>query len=89
MAGYLIALGAFLFPLAFAATGLGRPRIVLTVGGALAFTSVVALAAARAENAHGQKLVPVWFLGGLVLVLYGLWCGGLWLGVRLRRARSS
>jgi hypothetical protein len=89
MAGYLIALGAFLLPLAFGATGLGRPRIVLTVGGALAFTSVVALAAARAEDAHGQKLVPVWFLGGLVLVLYGLWCGGLWLGVRVRRARAS
>jgi hypothetical protein len=89
MAGYLIAAGAFALPLAFGATGLGRPRVVLTVGGALALASVAALAAGRAEDGQGGKLVPVWFLAGLVLLLYGLWCGGLWLGLRLRRGRAS
>jgi len=38
---------------------------------------------------HGHKLVPLWFLVGLVALLYGIWCGGLWVGLRLRRARTS
>jgi hypothetical protein len=89
VAGYLIAVGAFLLPFAFGATGLGRPRAVLTVGGALAFACVVALVAGRAHDGRGHELVPLWFLAGLVLLLYALWCGGLWLGLRLRRTRTS
>jgi hypothetical protein len=87
--GYVLAVVTFLLPLAFGATGLGRPRVVLTVGGALAFACIAGLAAVGAEDAQGQKLVPLWFLAGLVLMLYGLWCGGLWIGLRLRRARAS
>jgi biotin transporter BioY len=62
---------------------------VLSVGGALAFAWVAALLAARTEDGHGHKLVPLWFLAGLVALLYAIWCGGLWLGLRLRRARSD
>ena len=88
MAGYLIAAVAFVLPLAMAATGLGRPRAVLGGGTVLAFVSFVGLIAARAENGQGQKIVPVWFLAGLVALLYVIWCGGLALGMRLRRGRS-
>jgi hypothetical protein len=88
MAGYVIAVVAFLVPLAFGATGLGRPRVVVTVGGVLAAGWIVALIASRAEDADGHGLVPAWFLAGLVALLYVIWCGGLWLGLRLRRARS-
>jgi hypothetical protein len=89
VAGYLIAALAFAIPLAFGTTGLGRPRLVAGVGGVLAFGWIVALAAGRAENGHGGKLVPVWFLAGLVALLYLLWCGGLWLGLRFRRTRTG
>jgi hypothetical protein len=89
VAGYVIAVGTFALPLLFGATGLGRPRVVLTVGGALAFVCVVALVAGRAEDGSGHKLVPLWFLAGLALLLYALWCGGLWLGLRLRRAART
>jgi hypothetical protein len=88
MAGYVIAVVAFLVPLAFGATGLGRPRVVVTVGGVLAGAWIVGLIASRAEDANGHGLVPAWFLAGLVALLYVIWCGGLWLGLRLRRARS-
>ena len=88
MAGYVIAVVAFLVPLAFGATGLGRPRVVVTMGAALGACSLVALVAGRAEDSRGHGLVPVWFLAGLILLLYVIWCGGLWLGARLRRARS-
>jgi hypothetical protein len=88
MAGYLIAVVAFLVPLSFGATGLGRPRIVLSVGAMLGAGWIVALAAGRAEDSHGHGLVPLWFLAGLVVLLYVIWCGGLWVGTRLRRARS-
>jgi hypothetical protein len=88
MAGYLIAVVAFLVPLAFGATRLGRPRVVLTVGAVLSAGWIVALVAGRAQDGRGHELGPVWFLGGLVVLLYVIWCGGLWLGVRLRRARS-
>jgi hypothetical protein len=89
VAGYLIAVATFALPLAFGAAGYGRPRMVLTVGGALGLACVVALVAGRADDGNGHKLVPLWFLAGLVLVLYALWCGGLWLGLRLRRARAK
>jgi hypothetical protein len=88
MAGYVIAAVAFLVPLAFGATGLGRPRVVLTVGAVLGAVSIVALVAGRAQDGRGHELVPLWFLAGLVALLYAIWCGGLWLGTRLRRARS-
>jgi hypothetical protein len=32
---------------------------------------------------------PLWLGAGLVLLLYAIWCGGLWLGVRLRRIRRA
>jgi hypothetical protein len=88
VAGYVIAIVAFLVPLVFGATGLGRTRIVLTVGGVLAIGWIIALLAGRAQDGRGHELVPLWFLAGLVALLYVIWCGGLWLGVRLRRARS-
>jgi hypothetical protein len=88
VAGYVIAIVAFLVPLTFGATGLGRPRIVLTVGGVLSGAWIIALLAGRAQDGRGHELVPLWFLAGLVALLYVIWCGGLWLGVRLRRARS-
>jgi type VI protein secretion system component VasK len=88
VAGYLIAIVAFLLPLGFGATGIGRPRLVLGVGAVLAVGWIVSPVAERAQDSRGHELVPVWFLGGLVVLLYVIWCGGLWLGVRLRRARS-
>jgi hypothetical protein len=88
VAGYLIAVIAFLVPLAFGATGLGRPRVVLTVGAVLSVGWIIALVAGRAQDGRGHELVPAWFLAGLVVLLYVIWCGGLWLGVRFRRARS-
>jgi hypothetical protein len=88
MAGYVIAVIAFLVPFVFGATGLGRTRVVLSVGAALGVASIVALVANRAEDGRGHELVPLWFLAGLVGLLYVIWCGGLWLGGRLRRARS-
>jgi len=88
VAGYVIAVVAFLVPLAFGATGLGRPRLVLGVGAVLSVGWIISLVARRAQDGLGHELVPVWFLGGLVVLLYVIWCGGLWLGVRLHRARS-
>ncbi len=87
MAGYLIAVIAFALPLAFGATGIGRPRLVIGLGAVLACGWAVALVAGRAQDGQGRQLVPVWFLAGLVALLYVLWCGGLWLGMRLRKAR--
>ena len=89
MAGYLIAGIAFALPLLFGVTGVGRPRVVVGTGGVLAVASVAALLAGRAEDGHGRKLVPIWFLAGLVVLLYVIWCGGLWLGLRLRRAHAD
>jgi len=89
MAGFLIAVIAFVLPFVFGATGLGRPRMVVGVGAVLAVGWVVSLAAARASDAQGNAIVPIWFLVGLVVMLYAIWCGGLWLGRRLRRARAN
>jgi type VI protein secretion system component VasK len=88
MAGYLIAVVAFALPLAFGATGLGRPRMVLGVGAVLTFGWLISLAADRAEDARGEAVIPLWLLGGLVVLLYAIWCGGFWLGLRLRRLRT-
>ena len=89
MAGYLIAVMAFALPFALGAIGLGRPRIVLTVGGVVAVGWVISLSANRTPDANGDDAVPLWFLVGLVLLLYGIWCGGLCLGLRLRRMRRA
>ena len=88
MAGYLIAVIAFALPLAFGAAGIGRPRLVIGLGAVAACGWSAALVAGRAQDGRGHHLVPVWFLAGLVALLYVIWCGGLWLGTRLRRARA-
>jgi hypothetical protein len=88
MAGYLISALAFALPLALGANGIVRPRVIIALGGVLACTWAVALVVGRAEDGQGRHLVPVWFLAGLVALLYVLWCGGLWLGTRVRRARA-
>jgi NADH:ubiquinone oxidoreductase subunit 6 (subunit J) len=89
MAGYLISSTAFAVAFLLGATGLGRPRVVLFVGGVLALGWLAALAAKEAEDARTHEAPPLWLLAGLVGLLYVIWCGGLWLGLRLRRARSS
>jgi hypothetical protein len=89
MAGYLIAVIAFALPFAFAVTGIARARMVLGVGAVLGFAWAVSMAAGRANDLQaGHEVLPLWFGVGLVLLLYLIWCGGLWLGVRLRRLRA-
>jgi hypothetical protein len=88
VAGYLISVLSFALPLAVGATGIVRPRVLLALGGVLACTWAVALVVGRAQDGQGRQLVPVWFLAGLAGLLYVLWCGGLWLGTRLRNARA-
>jgi hypothetical protein len=88
VAGYLIAVIAFALPLAVGATGLGRPKVVIGLGLVMACGWSVSLLAGRAEDGQGHHIVPVWFLASLVAILYVLWCGGLWLGLRLRNART-
>ena len=89
MDGYLIAVIAFALPLAFGATGIVRPRLIVGLGAVVACGWAVALVSGRAHDGQGNHLVPVWFLVALAAVLYVLWCGGLWLGLRLRRARAA
>jgi hypothetical protein len=86
MAGFVIAIVAFALPFVLAAAGLGRPRVVIGVGGVLALGWVVSLASRQTSQAPP---VPLWFVAGLVLLLYGIWCGGLWLGLRVRRLRRA
>ena len=89
MAGYLIASTAFVVAFALGATGAGRPRIVLVLGAALGFGWVVSVAIARGRDIEaGHEVAPLWLFVGLVGLLYVIWCGGLWLGLRLRRART-
>jgi hypothetical protein len=85
MAGFVIAGVAGLLPFVLGMSGLGRPRVVVGVGGMLAIGWVFALLAKRTE----ANEVPLWFVGGLVILLYAIWCGGLWLGVRIRRIRHA
>ena len=85
MAGFLIASIAGLLPFVVGRFRLGRPWVVLAVGGVLAFGWLVTLAAKPA----GTNDVPLWYVGGMVILLYAIWCGGLWLGVRLRRMRQA
>ena len=77
MTGYLIAVVVFALPLAFGASGLGRPRLLLVAGGLLAAAWILVLAVGRVDDGQGGKLVPLWFLAGLV---------ALALRNRLRRA---
>jgi hypothetical protein len=88
VAGYLIAVIAFALPLGFGASGLGRPRVVIGLGAVLACLWAFALVAGRAQDGQGDRIVPVWFLAGLIALLYGIWCGGLWVGLRLRKVRA-
>jgi hypothetical protein len=85
MAGFLIASIAGLLPFVVGRFRLGRAWVVLAVGGVLAFGWLVALAAKPA----GTNEVPLWYVGGMVILLYAIWCGGLWLGMRLRRMRQA
>ena len=85
MAGFVIAIVACLLPFALGLFGLGRARIMIA-GGVLAFAWIVALAARR-TNATNE--VPLWYVGGMIALLYVIWCGGLWLGARLRRIRQA
>jgi hypothetical protein len=85
MAGFVIAVVACLLPFALGVFGLGRARIMI-VGGVLAFAWIVALAARRTSATNE---VPLWYVGGMVALLYVIWCGGLWLGARLRRIRRA
>jgi hypothetical protein len=86
MAGFVIAIAACLVPFALAVLGLGRLRL-LVIGGVLALAWIAATAAARPSGVSAGA--PMWFLVGLVLILYAIWCGGLWLGARLRRVRRA
>ena len=81
----MIAALAGMLPFLFGISGLARPRVVVGVGGMLAVGCVFALAANRTDSNE----VPLWFVGGLVILLYAIWCGGLWLGVRVRRMRRA
>jgi uncharacterized membrane protein len=84
MAGFMIAMAACLLPFGLGVLGLGRARIAV-VGAVLGFAWILSMAIARPNGAREQP--PLWFGVGLVLLLYAIWCGGLWLGVRLRRLR--
>ena len=85
MAGFLIAVVACALPFALGAVGLPRTRVAVT-GGVLAFAWIVAMAASHGTAAEEP---PLWLGIGLILLLYGIWCGGLWLGVRVRRIRRA
>jgi hypothetical protein len=88
VAGYLIAVIAFAVPLLFGLTGFARARIVLGVGTVLGLGWFAAGAAQRASDVQaGHEVLPLWFFAGLVALLYVIWCGGFWLGIRLRRLR--
>jgi hypothetical protein len=89
VAGYLIAVIAFVLPLSVGATGLARPRVVMGLGAVVACGWAVALVTGRAQDGQGHHIVPVWFLASLAAILYVLWSGGLWLGLRLRNARAD
>jgi hypothetical protein len=86
MAGFSIAALAALLPFVLGRFGLGRPLVVATVGAVLAVGWLVALAAKPASDSNP---VPLWYVSGLVALLYAIWCGGLWLGARLRRLRRA
>jgi hypothetical protein len=81
--GYVIAVVTFALAFTFGTIRFVRPKLVLGVGAALAVGWTAALAAGTSE------VIPLWYVAGLVLLLYGIWCGGLWLGLRFRRMRAG
>jgi hypothetical protein len=83
MAGFVIAAVAGLLPFVLGRY-LGRPWLVVGVGGIVAFGWLLALAAKPASD---STEVPLWYVAGMVVLLYLIWCCGLWLGARLRRVR--
>ena len=89
MAGYAIALVTFALAFVFGTIRFVRPKLVLVVGAILAGGWAVALAAGTGEDVAGNELIPLWFVAGLVALLYAIWCGGLWLGLRFRRMRHA
>jgi hypothetical protein len=86
MAGFLIAIVACMLPFLLGTFGLGRPRVVVGIGGVLALGWIVSLAAKPPAE---KNAVPLWFVAGMVVLLYGIWCGGFWLGRRIRRMRRA
>jgi len=88
VAGYLIAVVAFALAFVFGATGAGRSRMVLGAGAVLAVAWFVALAIDQPQTDSGRAILPLWLVAGLAGLLYVIWCGGLWLGLRLRKARA-
>ena len=88
MAGYLIAVVTFGLAFAFGTIRAVRTRLVLGVGGMLALAWASVLAIAASENVDSREPVPLWFAFGLVALLYAIWCGGLWLGLRVRHGRG-
>jgi hypothetical protein len=86
VAGFFIAVVAGVLPFVIGALGVGRARVVLGVGGVIAFGWVLALAAQRPPT---PRPIPLWFVAGLVALLYAIWCCGLLLGVRFRRMRHA
>jgi type VI protein secretion system component VasK len=89
MTGYAIAVVTFALAFLFGTIPAVRPRLVLVVGAILAFGWTVALSAGTGEDAAGREVIPLWLVAGLVFLLYAIWCGGLWLGMRLRRMRQA
>ena len=86
MAGFLIGIVACMLPFLLGTFGLGRPRVIVGVGGVVALGWLVSLAAKPPPE---KNAVPLWFVGGMVVLLYALWCGGFWLGRRVRRIRRA
>lgn len=89
MAGYLIAVVAFALAFVLGATGAGRSRMVFGAGAVLAVGWFAALAVGQPQNDGGRAILPLWLVAGLAGLLYVIWCGGLWLGLRLRKARAQ
>jgi hypothetical protein len=85
MAGFVIAVVAAALPFSLGALGLGRIRVML-IGGALALVWLVALVS---KSGSETNQVPRWYVGGMVILLYGIWCGGVWLGAHFRRIRQA
>ena len=84
MAGFVIAAVAGVAPFALGRFGLGRPFVIGAVGGVVGFGWLVTLAAKPPGETSG---LPLWYLCGMVALLFAIWCAGLWLGVRMRRMR--
>jgi hypothetical protein len=87
--GYVIAVVTFALAFGFGTIRFVRPKLVLGVGAILAAGWAIALAAGTGEDPAGNAVIPLWYVAGLVALLYAIWCGGLWLGVRFGRIRRA